>query len=87
MNNSNATICYQAIKHTLPRQLLGKSQVTLEALSTPTTVTFYREDGGLLRVSESTTRNSMTLTLTETTNLSADRSALAVDDNGTYAIY
>ena len=87
VNKTNANICYQALKYTASRHLRGQSKVMLEDLAAPLTVTFYREDGGLLQVNEKQTREGMVLTFTEARSLTADRQTLVVDDNGTYSIF
>ncbi|GAC1451855.1 MAG: hypothetical protein NVS2B14_20820 [Chamaesiphon sp.] len=87
VNNTNATICYQALKYTGPRHLEGQSEITLEALPQPLTVTFYREDGGLIRVKQTRTYQGMKLTFTEASTLGNDREAMTIDSDGTVSIY
>jgi hypothetical protein len=84
VNQTNAPISYQAIGDTAPRILQGKSNVTLQGLHMPATVTFHREDGGLLMVTPQASfqQGSLQLTLQETTDLRMDRSALRIEENG-----
>lgn len=84
VNQTNAPISYQAVGDTAPRTLQGKSNVTLQGLRIPATVTFHREDGGLLMVTPqgSSQQGSLQLTLRETTDLGMDRSALRIEQNG-----
>ena len=84
VNQTNAPISYQALGDTAPRTLQGKSSVTLQGLRIPATVTFHREDGGLLMVTPqgSSQQGSVQLTLRETTALGMDRSALRIEQNG-----
>ncbi len=84
VNQTNAPISYQAIGDTAPRTLQGKSNVTLQGLRIPATVTFHREDGGLLMVTPQSfsQQGSLQLTLQETTDLGMDRSALRIEQNG-----
>ncbi|MHC5832853.1 MAG: hypothetical protein ACYT04_96935, partial [Nostoc sp.] len=49
-NDTAANIIYQVIGATAPRSLQGKSDVILQSLNAPITVTFQREDGGQLLV-------------------------------------
>jgi hypothetical protein len=84
INNTNAKITYQVIGDTAPRVLEGKSDVTLRGLSTPITVTFEREDGGLLMVTPQAGKDkgSLDVTLKETTDVEQDRSAMSIQSNG-----
>lgn len=83
VNETNAPITYQAIGNTAQRILPGKSSVTLRSLSTPTTVTFYRSDRGLIQASpESTSEGTLQLTLRETTDFKTDRTSLRIENNG-----
>ncbi|HEY9847192.1 MAG TPA: hypothetical protein V6D03_13470, partial [Candidatus Caenarcaniphilales bacterium] len=50
VNRTNAVMNYQAIGDTKERSLPGQTNITLQTLKVPTTLTFYRQDRGLLRV-------------------------------------
>ncbi|MBH8577909.1 hypothetical protein I8752_34105 [Nostocaceae cyanobacterium CENA369] len=84
VNNTAANITYQVIGDTGSRSLQGKSNVTLQGLKAPVTVTFQRDDKGLLLVTPqpSSEPGVLEVTFKEATNVNADRSALRVDPNG-----
>ncbi|MFN6566730.1 hypothetical protein [Dendronalium sp. ChiSLP03b] len=84
VNNTAANVTYQVIGDTAPRSLQGKSNVTLQGLSAPVTVTFQREDGGLLLVTPQPTSEPgiLEVTFKEATDVSRDRGALRIDPNG-----
>lgn len=85
INKTGAEVVYQVIGDTKVRTLAGRSTVTLQDLKTPANVTFYRRDRGFLLVSPlvpTTAPNTIELTLTETTDFGADRTALSIDPNG-----
>ena len=85
MNRTNAPIRYQALGDTRPRTLNRWQSQTLLNLDTPANLTFYREDGGLLKVNFEVSEESGTLEaiLTDTSILEADRSALWISPDGT----
>ncbi|AFZ57968.1 hypothetical protein H6G54_24405 [Anabaena cylindrica FACHB-243] len=84
INDTGANVTYQVIGDTEPRRLAGKSRTNLRGLSTPITVTFQREDRGLLMVTPKTTQETGTLevTLKETTDVNQDKSAMRIQANG-----
>lgn len=84
VNDTAARITYQVIGDTAPRSLQGKSDVTLQGLTAPVTVTFQREDGGLLQATPQTSTESgqLEVRLDETTNQAQDRRALRIENNG-----
>ncbi|TAF12254.1 MAG: hypothetical protein EAZ77_00175 [Nostocales cyanobacterium] len=84
INNTGAKITYEVIGDTAPRILQGKSDVTLRGLSTPITVTFQREDGGLLMVTPEPggERGILEVTLKATTDVNQDRSAMRIQSDG-----
>jgi hypothetical protein len=83
INQTGAKITYQAIGNTAPRSLPGKSDVTLKNLVTPTTVTFKREDGGLLNATgRSPTPGVLELMLDATTDLGIDKQSLQIQPTG-----
>ncbi|QOV24236.1 hypothetical protein [Anabaenopsis elenkinii] len=85
VNDTGANITYEVIGDTPPRSLEGKSDVTLEDLQAPVTVTFFREDGGLLEVTPQPSRKAgvMQLTFNETTDLGEDKNTVRIQDDGT----
>ncbi|MBV8883383.1 MAG: hypothetical protein JO235_05205 [Chroococcidiopsidaceae cyanobacterium CP_BM_RX_35] len=84
VNQTAASINYQVIGDTNERPLPGKSNFTLRNLKTPVTITFRRQDGGLLKVTPQTTAEPgmLSVTYTETTNLGTDRSTMRIQRNG-----
>jgi hypothetical protein len=84
VNNTAANVTYQVIGDTAPRSLEGKSDVTLQALKAPVTVTFERQDGGQLIVTPqgSSEPGSLEVTFKEATNAAQGRSAMRIERNG-----
>jgi hypothetical protein len=84
VNDTAARITYQVIGDTAPRSLPGKSDVTLQGLTAPITVTFQREDGGLLQAIPQTSAQSgqLEVRLDETTNQGQDKRSLRIENNG-----
>lgn len=86
INQTNAPIVYQAIGDTQQRILPGRSQITLQNLSTPANVSFYRQDRGLLMVTpQSSRQGTLQVTLQETTDFAMDKTSLRIENNG--AVY
>ena len=84
LNETSANITYEAIGNTNQRLLLGKSSVILQDLKTPLSITFKRQDGGLLMVNPKANSEPGTLsvTFTETTDLGIDKSAMDIQNTG-----
>ncbi|MEH2063356.1 MAG: hypothetical protein V7K50_14015 [Nostoc sp.] len=84
VNDTAAKVTFQVIGDTAPRSLQGKSDVTLQGLRTPITVTFEREDGGQLIVTPQTSSEpgSLEVTFNEATNAAQGRSAMRIERNG-----
>lgn len=83
VNQTGAKITYQAIGNTAPRSLPGKSNVTLKDLVAPITVTFKRDDGGLLNATgRSLTPGVLELTLDATTDLGIDKQSMQIQPTG-----
>jgi hypothetical protein len=83
VNHTGAKITYQAIGATAPRSLPGKSDVTLKDLVAPVTVTFKRDDGGLLNATgRSLTPGILELILDATTDLGADKQSMQIQPTG-----
>ncbi len=84
VNQTAAPISYQVIGDTGMRTLQGKSEVMLQGLNTPVTVTFYRQDKGLLMVTPqgSSQQGMLQLSFKETTDVNMDKSAMIIDKNG-----
>ena len=83
-NTTGADINYEVIGETEPRSLPGKSNVLLQGLKTPVTVTFKRTDSGLLMVNTKASAQSGTLEVTfkETTDLGTDRTTMNIQKTG-----
>jgi len=56
MNATNTVVNYQVIGDTNQRTLAGGSDITLQNIATPVTVTCVREDNGLCYSQSSLTR-------------------------------
>ncbi|WP_335141817.1 hypothetical protein [Nostoc sp.] len=84
VNETAANVTFQVIGDTAPRSLQGKSDVTLQNLKAPVTVTFEREDGGQLIVTPqgSSEPGSLEVTFKEATNAKQGRSAMRIERNG-----
>lgn len=83
VNKTGANITYQVIGDTNARSLQGKSDIKLTGLSVPVTVTFRRDDGGLLSVTPISPEPGMLeVTLSETTDLSIDRTTMRIYQTG-----
>lgn len=81
-NTTNAAIAYQIIGDTNQRILAGKSDVTLQNLRVPVTITLSREDRGLLKPTVQATKGLLEVTLDATTNLDEDRTSIRVQQTG-----
>lgn len=84
VNETGANITYQVIGDTNERSLPGKSDVVLQRLRAPITVTFQREDGGLLTVipQPSSDTGVLEVRLDETTDVAQDKKAMRIQANG-----
>jgi hypothetical protein len=82
-NTTNAVVFYQVVGDTEQRSLAGNSQVTLQNLSAPITLTFSRQDRGLLRPTLSeASMGLLEVTLDATTDLAEDRTTIRVQQDG-----
>lgn len=82
-NTTNAVVFYQVIGDTEQRSLAGKSEVTLQNLSAPVSLTFSRQDRGLLRPTlNSPSMGVLEVTLDATTDLAEDRTTIRVQQDG-----
>ncbi len=90
INNTYATIAYQAVGDTQPRTLQGRTRVTLKGLRAPVTLTLDRQDAGLLLVTPRPSASSpetLEVLLDTTTDLSADATTLRVERTGSVFLY
>ena len=83
-NDTNTTITYEVIGHTQPRSLRGGTEVRLQALPVPVTITTLRPDRGLVRIApiSGTQAGSIGFSLDETTRLGNDQEAIRIQNNG-----
>lgn len=83
VNATNTAVTYQVIGDTEPRTLVGDSDVTLQNLETPVTVTFEREDKGFLKVSpQAASVGLLEVTLDEATNVDEGKGTMNVQEGG-----
>ena len=83
MNATNTVINYQVIGDTNQRTLAGGSDVTLQNIATPVTVTCVREDNGLLKViPKAASQGLLEVMLDETTSLDEDQHTIRVEQSG-----
>lgn len=87
INETSAPIDYEVIGNTEPRTVGGRTQILLRDLAVPTTMTFRRQDKGFLQATLQQDQSSDTLILSvrETTDFTADRVSLYIDQQG--AVY
>lgn len=83
-NPTNAAISFEVIGHTEVRTLPPRSSFTLRNLPAPVSVTFRRQDGGLLNIQPqaNSAPGVLQLTFDEVEDLSQDRIALKVQADG-----
>jgi hypothetical protein len=85
INDTGARVTYQVIGDTEPRLLEGKANVMLQDISAPVTVTFQREDGGLLSVTPQASTEQpgmLEVTFNEATDVTQDSKAMRIQQNG-----
>ncbi|NDJ17843.1 hypothetical protein [Myxacorys almedinensis] len=90
INNTYASIMYQAVGDTQPRTLQGRTRVTLRGLRAPVTLTLDREDAGLLLVTPNpspTSPETLEVLLDTTTDLGVDATTLRVERSGSVFLY
>lgn len=89
VNKTGANISYQVIGDTNQRSLQGKSEVMLTGLSVPVTVTFRRDDSGLLNATAqpSSEPGMLEVILIETTDLGIDSSTMRIQNTGAVFFY
>ena len=84
VNTTNALISYQVVGDTQPRTLGEQSEIQLKGLKTPVTITYQREDGGLLMVRPQATATPgfLQVSFSATTDLSVDTKSMNVQAEG-----
>lgn len=83
INATNAVVNYQVVGDTNQRTLTGDTDVTLQNIATPVTVTFERQDRGLLKVTPTaTSAGLLEVILDETTSLDQGKGTIRVEKGG-----
>jgi hypothetical protein len=85
VNDSGAEVTYEVVGDTPARSLPGKTDTMLRNLNAPVTMTFYREDGGLLEVNipPATETGMIEVRLDATTDVQEDRNTVRIGEDGT----
>jgi hypothetical protein len=88
-NMTNTSITYQALGHTQQRTLMAKTDLVLQDLPAPVTLTFLRPDAGFIRVTMASDAGSgvLVLMLDEATGLSNSQTSARVQSNGNVLAY
>ncbi len=88
-NTVNTPVTYQAIGHTEERTLAPRSEVTLQDLPAPVTITFLRSDSGLLQVAPTMNAEpgNLMLMLNEATGLSNSQGSVRIQTTGSVLAY
>lgn len=83
-NTTNAVISYQAIGHTEPQFLAGRSEEVLLNLPLPVTITLVREDAGLIEISPISTSQSemLEINIDEDTTLDSVQGTIRIQADG-----
>lgn len=84
VNTTNAIINYQVVGVTPPRTLGEQSEILLNNLKAPLTLTYQRPDGGLLLVRPQATAmpGMLQVSFGATTDLGADTKSMEVQEDG-----
>ena len=84
VNNTNAVINYQIVGVTQPRTLGEQSEILLQALPVPITLTYQRPDGGLVLVRPQATAmpGMLQVSFGATTEVAADTKSLEIQEDG-----
>lgn len=83
VNNTYTIVTHQVIGETEERRLLSRSQVTLQNLQTPITLTLVRPDGGFVRVSPRAIANGvLEVQMSEAEGLDEGTRSLQINSRG-----
>ncbi|MBE9186175.1 hypothetical protein IQ270_16150 [Microcoleus sp. LEGE 07076] len=84
VNTTNAPINYQVLGVTQPRTLGEQSEILLQNLKVPITLTYQRPDGGLLLVRPQATAmpGMLQVSFGATTDLGTDTKSLEIQEDG-----
>jgi hypothetical protein len=88
-NMTNTQITYQVIGDTPQRALVAKTDLVLQDLPTPVTITFLRPDAGFVRVTVAKNSGSeaLVLMLDEAVSLSDSQTSVRIQSNGNVLAY
>jgi hypothetical protein len=88
-NTTNTQITYQVVGDTSQRALVAKTDVVLQDLPTPVTITLLRPDAGFVRVTmmENSESGVLILMLDEATGLSNSQTSVRIQNNGNVLAY
>jgi hypothetical protein len=84
INETGAVIEYQVVGDTTPRTLAGDAKIMLKDLPVSTSLTFRRQDSGLLRVQfrADDPTGTLVVNVSATTDFALDRTTLYIDQQG-----
>ncbi len=84
VNTTNAVINYQIVGVTPPRTLGEQSEIVLQNIKVPITLTYQRPDGGLLLVRPQATAmpGMLQVSFGATTDLGADTKSMEIQEDG-----
>ncbi|MEG4083014.1 hypothetical protein [Microcoleus sp. POL10_C6] len=84
VNTTNAVINYQIVGVTQPRTLGEQSEILLQTLPVPITLTYQRPDGGLVLVRPQATAmpGMLQVSFGATTEVAADTKSLEIQEDG-----
>jgi hypothetical protein len=84
VNSTRANVIYQVIGDTNQRSLGGNTDIVLRDLQAPVTITFQRDDGGLVSATPqpSSETGMLEVRLNEATDLAQDTKAMRIDATG-----
>jgi len=88
-NATNTPITYQVVGSTQQRTLAARAEIMLQALPVPTTLTFLRSDGGLVRVMPiaNSELGVLDLTLNGAMGLSDSQTTVRIQSSGKVNAY
>lgn len=91
INQTYTNVVYKELGgETAPRTLAGRSEVTLQNLSTPVNLNFYRPDRGFLVINlqpSADTENLLEVTMTETADQGLGKTSLNIEPDGNVYLY
>ncbi|MGH8002880.1 MAG: hypothetical protein ACREPR_26465 [Brasilonema sp.] len=82
-NNTNARINYEALGYTGQRVLSGRTEVVLQNLPLPVTISTVRQDNGFVKVTPTSTKSGLIeLSLDEQRNTSDKQGVVRIQEDG-----